>query len=125
MPVDISPGYTGTMLRVAVPLRGAVVEGAERKLWPLLLGRVTSRATAKSAMANAITMTRHRMVCALIYLASGENVWERLPARIAASEQTVTRGREALDGLLGNGTNTGSAADDLLSSVDRAVRGLR
>jgi hypothetical protein len=45
--------------------------------------------------------------------------------RFQPSEQTVTRGREALDGLLGGGTNAGSAADDLLNSVDRAVRGLR
>lgn len=38
-------------------------------------------------------------------------------------DQMVARGRDALDGILGGGTNTGSAADDLLNSVESAVRG--
>jgi hypothetical protein len=37
----------------------------------------------------------------------------------------VTRGRNALDGILGGSTSQGGAADDLLSSVDSAVRRLR
>ena len=40
-------------------------------------------------------------------------------------EETVKRGRMALDGVLGGCTSNGGAADDLLSSVDSAVRGLR
>jgi hypothetical protein len=40
-------------------------------------------------------------------------------------EQAVARGRDALGGVLGGGTSTGSAADDLLSSVQSAVGRLR
>jgi hypothetical protein len=35
----------------------------------------------------------------------------------------VTRGRKTLDDMLGGGTRSGNAADDLLDSVDRAIRG--
>jgi hypothetical protein len=42
-------------------------------------------------------------------------------ARPQPSEQTVARGRDALGGVLGGGTSKGSAADDLLSSVESAV----
>jgi hypothetical protein len=41
------------------------------------------------------------------------------------SEEMVMRGRNALDGILGGSTSQGGAADDLLSSVDSAVRRLR
>lgn len=66
--VDVNPGYTGSELREAAPLRGTFIEGEVRKLWPPLLRPLKSRARAKSAKANAIAMTRHRMVLALIYL---------------------------------------------------------
>jgi hypothetical protein len=38
------------------------------------------------------------------------------------SEDTLSRGRKTLDDMLGGGTKPGNAADDLLNSVDRAVR---
>src|SRR5262245_29342921 len=38
------------------------------------------------------------------------------------SEEAVTRGRTTLDDILGGGTNSGNAADDLLNSVERTVR---
>ena len=38
------------------------------------------------------------------------------------SEDTVARGRKTLDDMLGGGTKTGKAADDLLNSVENAVR---
>jgi len=45
--------------------------------------------------------------------------------RFQPSDRMVTRGRDALDGMLGGGTNTGSVADDLLNSVESAIRGRR
>jgi hypothetical protein len=39
------------------------------------------------------------------------------------SDEAVTRGRKTLDDMLGGGTRSGNAADDLLDSVDRAIRG--
>jgi hypothetical protein len=39
------------------------------------------------------------------------------------SEEAVSRGRTTLDDILGGGTRTGDAADDLLNSVERTVRG--
>jgi hypothetical protein len=39
------------------------------------------------------------------------------------SEDVVTRGRTTLDDMLGGGTSSGDAADDLLNSVERTIRG--
>jgi hypothetical protein len=39
------------------------------------------------------------------------------------SDEAVTRGRTTLDDMLGHGTSSGDAANDLLNSVERAVRG--
>jgi hypothetical protein len=39
------------------------------------------------------------------------------------SEEAVTRGRTTLDDILGGGSRSGNAADDLLNSVERTVRG--
>lgn len=41
------------------------------------------------------------------------------------SEDALNRGRKTLDDVLGGGTRRGSAADDLLNSVERAVRSRR
>ena len=46
-----------------------------------------------------------------------------LPPQRRPSEEAVTRGRTTLDDILGRGTSSGDAADDLLNSVDRTVRG--
>src|SRR5262245_37828158 len=51
--------------------------------------------------------------------AGGGNIG--LPQR-RPSEEAVTRGRTTLDDILGGGTNSGNAADDLLNSVERTVR---
>lgn len=37
-------------------------------------------------------------------------------------EDTLNRGRDALDDFLGRGSSTGNAADDLLNSVERRIR---
>ena len=46
-----------------------------------------------------------------------------LPPQRRPSEEAVTRGRTTLDDILGRGTSSGDAADDLLNSVERTVRG--
>lgn len=47
-----------------------------------------------------------------------------LPPQRRPSEEAVTRGRTTLDDILGRGTSSGdAAADDLLNSVERTVRG--
>jgi hypothetical protein len=38
-------------------------------------------------------------------------------------DDVVTRGRTTLDDMLGGGTSSGDAADDLLNSVERTIRG--
>jgi hypothetical protein len=43
-------------------------------------------------------------------------------ARHAPSDDAVTRGRKTLDDMLGGGTRSGSDADILLDSVDKAIR---
>lgn len=45
------------------------------------------------------------------------------PPQRRPSEEAVTRGRTTLDDILGRGTSSGDAADDLLNSVERTVRG--
>jgi hypothetical protein len=46
-----------------------------------------------------------------------------LPPERRPSEEAVTRGRNTLDDILGRGTGSGDAADDLLNSVERSIRG--
>ncbi len=46
---------------------------------------------------------------------------DEIPQR-RSSEEAVTRGRRTLDDMLGGGTGSGNAADDLLNSVERALR---
>jgi hypothetical protein len=48
----------------------------------------------------------------------GVDVPQRRP-----SEDVVTRGSTTLDDMLGGGTSSGDAADDLLNSVERSIRG--
>jgi hypothetical protein len=38
------------------------------------------------------------------------------------NEEAVTRGRRTIEDMTGGGTSTGNAADDLLNSVERAIR---
>jgi hypothetical protein len=45
-----------------------------------------------------------------------------LPPERRPSEEAVTRGRTTLDDILGRGTSSGDAADDLLNSVERSIR---
>jgi hypothetical protein len=46
-----------------------------------------------------------------------------LPPERRPSDEAVTRGRNTLDDILGRGTSSGDAADDLLNSVERSIRG--
>ncbi len=46
-----------------------------------------------------------------------------LPPESRPSDEAVTRGRNTLDDMLGRGTRSGDAADDLLNSVERSIRG--
>ncbi len=46
-----------------------------------------------------------------------------LPPERRPSDEAVTRGRDTLDDILGRGTSSGDAADDLLNSVERSIRG--
>src|SRR5262245_26069468 len=46
-----------------------------------------------------------------------------LPPERRPSDEAVTRGRNTLDDMLGRGTSSGNAADDLLNSVERSIRG--
>jgi hypothetical protein len=46
-----------------------------------------------------------------------------LPPERRPSDEAVTRGRNTLDDMLGRGTRSGDAADDLLNSVERSIRG--
>lgn len=46
-----------------------------------------------------------------------------LPPERRPSDEAVTRGRNTLDDILGRGTSSGDAADDLLNSVERTIRG--
>jgi len=46
-----------------------------------------------------------------------------LPPERRPSEEAVTRGRGTLDDMLGRGTSSGNAADDLLNSVERSICG--
>ena len=46
-----------------------------------------------------------------------------LPPERRPSDEAVTRGRNTLDDILGRGTSSGDAADDLLNLVERSIRG--